>query len=228
MHHTSHRFSWNFAEIRNAQFTFKYSRIPSRSFSITLQIGAATREKQHQTTRAEDMPPRSVCLNVFTSSLSDNGAVGRDDGGMNNRMPGGMERRDSAQSGMSILTFCRLVAVDSTRFRLSTNTSLDNTRRSSAGSIASQPTPSSTSPIPAFNRADFVHSLRPMASTESLNIALTSKRKFCSLPLWLAAGTRFLSFSGISVTWMVHFSALLSPRFCLKIPSDNNKLFICF
>ncbi|KAF1938937.1 hypothetical protein EJ02DRAFT_457443 [Clathrospora elynae] len=61
-----------------------------------------------------------------------------------------MERRDSAQS--------------------------DIARRSSAGSIASQPTPSSApSSIPAFNRADLFHSLRPMASTESLNMALTSK-----------------------------------------------------
>ncbi|KAH8707545.1 hypothetical protein GQ44DRAFT_628549 [Phaeosphaeriaceae sp. PMI808] len=61
-----------------------------------------------------------------------------------------MERRDSAQS--------------------------DIPRRSSAGSIASAPTPSSsTSPIPPFNRAEMFSSLRPMASTESLNFAINSK-----------------------------------------------------
>jgi hypothetical protein len=43
------------------------------------------------------MPPRSVCLNVFTSSLGESSAAVRDDGGMRN----GLERRDSAQSGMS-------------------------------------------------------------------------------------------------------------------------------
>jgi hypothetical protein len=42
------------------------------------------------------MPPRSVCLNVFTSSL---GEAVRDDG-VPTRHPI-MERRDSAQSGMS-------------------------------------------------------------------------------------------------------------------------------
>lgn len=55
------------------------------------------------------MPPRSVCLNVFTSSL---GEAVRDDGGLmggNGGMNGGMihpimERRDSAQSGMLNLT----------------------------------------------------------------------------------------------------------------------------
>ncbi|KAF2848660.1 hypothetical protein T440DRAFT_400759, partial [Plenodomus tracheiphilus IPT5] len=51
----------------------------------------------------------------------------------------------------------------------------DNSRRSSAGAIASQPTPSATSPISAIHRADLFHSLRPMASTESLNMSLTSK-----------------------------------------------------
>ncbi|KAL5118606.1 hypothetical protein ACEQ8H_003457 [Pleosporales sp. CAS-2024a] len=62
-----------------------------------------------------------------------------------------MERRDSTQS--------------------------DVTRRSSAGSIASAPTPPPTFPpaIPAFNRSDMFQSLRPMASTESLNFAMTSK-----------------------------------------------------
>ncbi|KAL6709908.1 hypothetical protein ACN47E_000693 [Coniothyrium glycines] len=97
------------------------------------------------------MPPRSVCLNVFTNSLGDANAAVRGDGMMNNGMPGALERRDSAQSA-------------------------DITRRSSAGSIGSQPTPpQSTSPMPAFSRADLFNTLRPMASTESLNIALTSK-----------------------------------------------------
>ncbi|KNG50777.1 ankyrin repeat and mynd domain-containing protein [Stemphylium lycopersici] len=59
-----------------------------------------------------------------------------------------MDRRDSAQS--------------------------DIPRHSSDGSLASQSTSNSTSP-PAFNRADLFHSLRPMASTESLNVSLTSK-----------------------------------------------------
>ncbi|EAT80337.2 hypothetical protein SNOG_12524 [Parastagonospora nodorum SN15] len=62
-----------------------------------------------------------------------------------------MERRDSAQS--------------------------DVTRRSSDGSIASAPTPPQTfTPnIPAFSRAELFQSLRPMASTESLNFAMNSK-----------------------------------------------------
>lgn len=54
------------------------------------------------------MPPRSVCLNVFTSSLGDAGAAVRDDGSFNSGMPGVMERRDSAQSGMLILSFLSL------------------------------------------------------------------------------------------------------------------------
>ncbi|KAF2825344.1 hypothetical protein CC86DRAFT_371049 [Ophiobolus disseminans] len=98
------------------------------------------------------MPPRSVCLNVFTSSLGESSGA-RDDGfaGAMAMMNGGMDRRDSAQS--------------------------DIVRRSSAGSIASTsaPTPQSTSPIPAFNRAEMFNSLRPMASTESLNFAMNSK-----------------------------------------------------
>ncbi|CAE7211708.1 Zinc finger MYND domain-containing protein [Pyrenophora teres f. teres] len=59
-----------------------------------------------------------------------------------------MERRDSAQS---------------------------DTRRSSDGSVSSQPTHPSTLSLPAFNRPELFHSLRPMASTESLNVSLTSK-----------------------------------------------------
>ncbi|KAH9876660.1 hypothetical protein J1614_003792 [Plenodomus biglobosus] len=94
------------------------------------------------------MPPRSVCLNVFTTSLGDSSAAVRGDGNLNNG-PGMLERRDSAFS--------------------------DNSRRSSAGAIASQPAPSTASPISAINRADLFHSLRPMASTESLNVSLTSK-----------------------------------------------------
>jgi hypothetical protein len=57
------------------------------------------------------MPPRSVCLNVFTSSL---GEAVRDDG-VPTRHPI-MERRDSAQSGEfldAITTFSML----SSRFR---------------------------------------------------------------------------------------------------------------
>ncbi|KAH7381192.1 hypothetical protein DE146DRAFT_681761 [Phaeosphaeria sp. MPI-PUGE-AT-0046c] len=63
-----------------------------------------------------------------------------------------MERRDSAQS--------------------------DVTRRSSAGSIASTAPAQTTplpSPIPAFHRTDMFNSLRPMASTESLNFTMNSK-----------------------------------------------------
>ncbi|OAL52511.1 hypothetical protein IQ07DRAFT_505943 [Pyrenochaeta sp. DS3sAY3a] len=59
-----------------------------------------------------------------------------------------MQRRDSAQSGMW---------------------------RSSNSSIVSAPTPSSSSPIPAFQRTDIFNTLRPMASTESMNISLSSK-----------------------------------------------------
>ncbi|KAH7074076.1 hypothetical protein FB567DRAFT_536624 [Paraphoma chrysanthemicola] len=95
------------------------------------------------------MPPRSVCLNVFTTSLGDTSAAVREDGTTMGMMNGGMERRDSAQS--------------------------DITRRSSSSSIPSAPTPASTSPLPAFNRAEMFNSLRPMASTESLNFAMNSK-----------------------------------------------------
>ncbi|KAF1850198.1 uncharacterized protein K460DRAFT_361025 [Cucurbitaria berberidis CBS 394.84] len=93
------------------------------------------------------MPPRSVCLNVFTTSLGDTAV--RDDGSLNNGIPGGMERRDSAQS--------------------------DIPRRSSSGSIASAPAPQWTPPISAINRAEMFNTLRPMASTESMNMALSSK-----------------------------------------------------
>lgn len=48
------------------------------------------------------MPPRSVCLNVFTSSLGE--AVRDENGGAIGRHPI-MERRDSAQSGESSFTF---------------------------------------------------------------------------------------------------------------------------
>jgi hypothetical protein len=49
------------------------------------------------------MPARSVCLNVFTSSLGDAGAAVSDGGNGNvvGRHPI-MERRDSAASGMFI------------------------------------------------------------------------------------------------------------------------------
>ena len=43
------------------------------------------------------MPPRSVCLNVFTTSLGDSN-LAVNNNGRGNPM---MERRDSAQSGMS-------------------------------------------------------------------------------------------------------------------------------
>lgn len=48
------------------------------------------------------MPPRSVCLNVFTNSLGESNAAVREDGSLNamGMIHGGMERRDSAQSGL--------------------------------------------------------------------------------------------------------------------------------
>ena len=46
------------------------------------------------------MPPRSVCLNVFTTSLGDSNLAVNNDGRGNPMM----ERRDSAQSGMSTFT----------------------------------------------------------------------------------------------------------------------------
>lgn len=65
------------------------------------------------------------------------------------------------------------------------NTFPDVTRRSSDGSIASAPTPPPqfTPTIPAFNRAELFQSLRPMASTESLNFTMNSKRTF-SFSMW--------------------------------------------
>jgi len=52
------------------------------------------------------MPPRSVCLNVFTNSLGESNAAVNEDGSLNamGTVNGGMERRDSAQSGMFVLT----------------------------------------------------------------------------------------------------------------------------
>jgi hypothetical protein len=50
--------------------------------------------------KREEMPPRSVCLNVFTSSLGESNPAVSDGNAMMGVM-GGMERRDSAQSGMS-------------------------------------------------------------------------------------------------------------------------------
>ncbi|KAJ5028762.1 zinc finger domain-containing protein [Bipolaris maydis] len=88
------------------------------------------------------MPPRSVCLNVFTHSL------GEGNGAVNTRNPM-LERRDSAMG--------------------------DIPRSTSNGSLTPQSVSNSTSPPPAFNRTDLFRSLRPMASTESLNGALTSK-----------------------------------------------------
>jgi len=90
------------------------------------------------------MPPRSVCLNVFTTSLGDASAAQRGDAGANPG-PGVLERRDSAFS--------------------------EDSRRASA----SQPAQASLPPISALHRADLLHSLRPMASTETLNLSLTSK-----------------------------------------------------
>jgi hypothetical protein len=46
------------------------------------------------------MPPRSVCLNVFTTSLGESNTAVNDGNAMMGVMSG-MERRDSAQSGMS-------------------------------------------------------------------------------------------------------------------------------
>jgi hypothetical protein len=125
------------------------------------------------------MPPRSVCLNVFTTSLGDANAAHNNDGSaMRDAMSGAMGRRDSAQSGT-------LLPPSHTLPNLTLQA--DIARRSSAGSIASQPTPASTSPFPAMHRADLFHSLRPMASTESLHGAMTSKRKF------------YFSFGGLKV-----------------------------
>jgi hypothetical protein len=50
--------------------------------------------------KRKEMPPRSVCLNVFTSSLGESNPAVNDGNAMMGVM-GGMERRDSAQSGMS-------------------------------------------------------------------------------------------------------------------------------
>ncbi|KAJ4336326.1 hypothetical protein N0V87_005477 [Didymella glomerata] len=102
------------------------------------------------------MPPRSVCLNVFTTSLGEAGAAVRE-GREVNPHELSFGRRDSAQS----------MPDD------------DTARRSSSGSIA--PSSASTSPPPAFNRADFFTSLRPAASTESLNSAFAfGSSKPCS------------------------------------------------
>jgi hypothetical protein len=127
--------------------------------------------------KRKEMPPRSVCLNVWTNSLGESNPAVSDGNAMMGVM-GGMERRDSAQSGM----FQRSSNLNSLLryyfYRCMLIHESDIPPRSSSGSYAQQPTSSSTSPVPAFNRADLFHSLRPMASTESLNVSLTSKRKF--------------------------------------------------
>jgi hypothetical protein len=130
-----------------------------------------------------EMPPRSVCLNVFTSSLGDTGAAVREDGGLNNMIPAVMQRRDSAQSGMSLLRpfSMKTPSLNSNRacnVESQLTIAPDMPRRSSNSSIVSAPTPSSSSPIPAFQRTDIFNTLRPMASTESMNISLSSKRTF--------------------------------------------------
>jgi hypothetical protein len=96
------------------------------------------------------MPPRSVCLNVFTTSLGDSSSAVRNDGRPNDTFG----RRDSAQSSLE-----------------------DDRRRSSSGSNHS--TPAMTSP-PAFNRADFFPTLRSTASTESMNSAHAFASKPCA------------------------------------------------
>ncbi|KAF2124021.1 hypothetical protein P153DRAFT_351657 [Dothidotthia symphoricarpi CBS 119687] len=99
------------------------------------------------------MPPRSVCLNVFTTSLGDANAAVRDDGtsAFNNGGFGssGLERRDSAQS--------------------------DNTQRSPSSSASPPPTSTSTSSFPAVHRPELFSSLRHTASTESFSFSLASK-----------------------------------------------------
>jgi hypothetical protein len=161
------------------------------------------------------MPPRSVCLNVFTTSLGDaNAAYNNDGSAMRDAMSGAMERRDSAQSG----TLLPLPSSNLAFPKLTLHP--DIARRSSAGSIASQPTPASTSPFPAMHRADLFHSLRPMASIESLHGTMTSKRKFQTF-LFRGlkvegshvrdAGTRLHSLGCISVLHFIPPLRLVNP-----------------
>ncbi|KAH6629151.1 hypothetical protein C7974DRAFT_376030 [Boeremia exigua] len=99
------------------------------------------------------MPPRSVCLNVFTTSLGEAGTAVREGREVNpHELTFG--RRDSAQS----------LPDD------------HSARRSSSAS----PSSAATSPPPAFNRADLFNSLRPAASTESLSSAFAFGSKACS------------------------------------------------
>jgi hypothetical protein len=90
---------------------------------------------------------------------------------------------------VSLLRFSRYLQCRLHYSMFTVNTQpLDITRRSSAGSIASAPTPTHSfpPPIPAFNRAEMFSSLRPMASTESLNLSMNSKRTFSpSQPMWV-------------------------------------------
>ncbi|KAJ8116038.1 hypothetical protein OPT61_g2448 [Boeremia exigua] len=115
-----------------------------------------SKSKEYWIRKLLEMPPRSVCLNVFTTSLGEAGTAVREGREVNpHELTFG--RRDSAQS----------LPDD------------DTARRSSSGSIA--PSSAATSPPPAFNRADLFNSLRPAASTESLNsaFAFASKRTLC-------------------------------------------------
>lgn len=71
-------------------------------FPCTFTFATSEAHQQKEKVEEDIMPPRSVCLNVFTSSLGDSSAAVRDDGvaGAMGMLNGGMERRDSAQSGM--------------------------------------------------------------------------------------------------------------------------------
>lgn len=147
------------------------------------------------------MPPRSVCLNVFTHSL------GEGNGAVNNRNPM-LERRDSAQCGMPAQ---HMLLHARTPFPThDIDIGADIPRRTSDGTLVPPSAANSTSPPAAFNRADLFRSLRPMTSTESLNGSLTSKRKFYISRLQFEwgrdAGTRFDWLHCISAHVALHFT----------------------
>jgi hypothetical protein len=95
------------------------------------------------------------------------------------------------------------------------DTVVDTTRRSSAGSIASSAP--IASPLPTSHRTDLFHSLRPMASTESMNMALGSKRTFFSVRVLPCALARRLCRNPIAfyLFWAacIEGSTVLSSRF---------------
>jgi hypothetical protein len=80
-----------------------FLEIPGSPFTHSFLTQSRVSRQQTSAKKEKIMPPRSVCLNVFTKGL---GEAVRDDGSLIRREEMNihpiMERRDSAQSGESL------------------------------------------------------------------------------------------------------------------------------